>query len=87
MTAEVLGSCPVPTFAVLSLPFVAAAQAIRWRVVGPPRVVVVRAALRVRVGMGLLAASLLCVPLVVVLAPVRVHVAIVKIVLAAATSG
>ena len=53
----------------------------------PPRVVVVRAALCVRGGVGLLAASLLCVPLVVVVALVCVRVASVKIALATATSG
>ena len=87
MTAEVLGSCFVPPFAVSSLPFGVAARAIRWQVIGPPRVVVVWTALRARVGVGLLAASLLHVPLVVVLALVRVRVASVTIALANATSG
>ena len=87
VTAEVLGSFPVPPFAVSSLPFAVVARAIRWRVVRLPRVVVVRAALRVRVGVGLLAASLLRVPLVVVLALVRVRVASVIIALTTATSG
>ena len=40
-----------------------------------------------RVGVGFLAASVLCVPLVVVVARVRVRVANVTIVLATATSG
>ena len=87
VTAEVLVSCPKPPFAVSSLPFAVAARAIRWRVFGPPRVIVVRAALHARVGVGLLAASLLYVLLVVVVALVRVCVANVRIARATATSG